>query len=94
MRTDEVDADLERLGDVLWVSDHVHHWDTGFVELDDTTVTHQTSEGLLGVLKVEVPYLFDNFLWRDSDGADEQCHFLVNDHVDELAQVSFGVIVL
>jgi hypothetical protein len=69
LSTDDIDADVQALGDVLGVTDHVHAQDTGTVEL------------------------LDNGLGRNTDGRDEQASLLGDDDIDELAELTLGVVV-
>jgi hypothetical protein len=38
--------------------------------------------------------LFHNFCRRDTDGADKQFRFLLDDDVDEIVKLAFGVVVV
>lgn len=69
LSANEIDTESEALGDVLWVTDHVHVEDAVGVEL------------------------VDDSLWWDTDGGDEELGARLDNDIDELVELTLGVIV-
>ena len=87
LRTDDVGARCERLGDVLRVADHLQPVvEQPGSKKEDLVHIHDRDPGL-------VQFVNDVF-GRDSNGADEELDFLFDDDVDQLRQLSLCIVVL